>query len=56
MDLREELGAAMAGAPSALAAADQLCVACVEVLDVDGAAISMVHRGTSRGTFGSSSP
>lgn len=37
-----------------LAAADQLCRACVELLDVDGAAISVVYEGASRGTFGSS--
>lgn len=44
----------MRGAPSALAAADQLCGACVDLLEVDGAAISLVHQGVTRGTFGSS--
>jgi hypothetical protein len=28
----------------------------VELLTVDGAAISLIHEGTSRGTFGSSGP
>jgi GAF domain len=37
-----------------LAGADQLCVACVALLDVDGAAISLLHEGVTRGTFGSS--
>lgn len=54
--LREDLGTAMAGAGSALAAADRLCEACVGLLDVDGASISLVHEGATRGTFGSSSP
>lgn len=52
--LRAELGAAMSGAGSQLAAADRLCVACVELLEVDGASISLIHEGTTQGTFGSS--
>lgn len=52
--MRGHLGAAMVGAGSALAAADRLCHACVELLDVDGASISLMHEGTTRGTFGSS--
>jgi len=48
----EQLHAAMRG--SGLAAADSLCRACVALLDVDGAAISVVDHGQSRGTFGSS--
>jgi hypothetical protein len=51
---RARFGAAMAGAPNALAAADQLCHACVELLEVDGASISLLHEGATRGTFGSS--
>ncbi|WP_432546956.1 GAF and ANTAR domain-containing protein [Kineococcus sp. SYSU DK004] len=50
------LGAAVAEAGGGLAAADRLCVACVDLLEVDGAAISLVHRGSTRGTFGSSGP
>jgi GAF domain len=52
--LRAELSAAMAGAGSPLAAADRLCQACVTFLGVDGASISLMHDGTTRGTFGSS--
>ena len=52
--LRSDLGAALDGAGSALAAADRLCEACVELLEVDGASISLLHRGSSQGTFGSS--
>jgi hypothetical protein len=52
--LRGQLGASMRDAGSALAAADQLCHACVDLLDVDGAAVSLMYAGTTRGTFGSS--
>jgi hypothetical protein len=53
-EVRANLGASMAGAGSALDAADRLCHACVDVLEVDGASISLMHEGTTRGTFGSS--
>lgn len=52
--MRAELGALMAGARPGLEAANELCVACVDLLGVDGAAISMVHDGFSHGTFGAS--
>jgi hypothetical protein len=39
-----------------LAAADQLCVACVLLFDVDAAAISAVYDGINMGTVGVSSP
>ncbi len=52
--LRVELSGAMSGASDALTAANQLCEACVALLPVDGAAISLVHDARSRGTFGSS--
>jgi hypothetical protein len=52
--LRARLGASLDGATTALGAADQLCRACVVLLDVDGAAVSLMYGGTSRGTFGSS--
>lgn len=52
--LRDELGAAVTDAPTPLAAADRLCAACVQLLDVDGAAISLAGGGTTQGTFGSS--
>ncbi len=44
----------MDGADSALTAANLLCQACVDVLEVDGAALSVMHDGTLWGTFGSS--
>jgi hypothetical protein len=52
--LRFELGAAMSGAASPLAAADLLCNACVGLLEVDGASISLALDGMSRGTIGAS--
>ena len=52
--MRAQLSAAMTGAGSALAAADGLCGACVQVLGVDGAAVSLMHDGATQGTFGSS--
>ena len=51
--VRERLGASLAGAATPLAAADGLCHACVELLDVDGASISLIRDGAARGTFGS---
>ena len=54
VQLRTELGAAMAGPGGALGAADRLCQACVDLLDIDGAAVSLVRKGVSQGTFGSS--
>ncbi len=53
-ELRSELGTAMTGAGTALDAADLLCRACVDLLAVDGASISMIHQGATQGTFGSS--
>jgi hypothetical protein len=52
--LRVQLGAAIKGATSALGAADQLCHACVDLLEVDGASISLTYEASTRGTFGSS--
>jgi ANTAR domain len=34
--------------------ADRLCHACVDLFDVDGAAVSLMLEGSSQGTFGSS--
>jgi hypothetical protein len=53
--MRAKLNAAVAGAPPGIPAANALCVASVGLLGVDGAAVSMVYEGASRGTFGSSS-
>jgi ANTAR domain len=52
--LRADLGAAIRGPGGALAAADRLCRACVDLLAVDGAAVSITHSGATQGTFGSS--
>ena len=53
--MRSGLGAAVASSAAGLATANQLCAACVDLLGVDGAAISMVFEGASQGTYGSSS-
>ena len=52
--LRAELGDAVRGAGSAQMVADRLCEACVDLLDVDGASISLTLGGMNRGTFGAS--
>lgn len=54
--LRARLTEAVSGAETALGAADRLCSACVDLLEVDGAAVSLVRAGATQGTFGSSSP
>ncbi len=54
MAIREELLAAIDGYQGA-AAADRLCSACVALLDVDAAAISLVFDGAATGTLGGSS-
>lgn len=51
---RDRLEAALAGSGGAVGSADRLCHACVDLLGVEGAAISVIHDGASRGTFGSS--
>ncbi|MFE0749005.1 GAF and ANTAR domain-containing protein [Gordonia sp. NPDC058843] len=53
--LRSDLASAMTGVGGGLKAADRLCAACVRLLPVDGAAVSIITSGTTRGTFGSSS-
>ena len=52
--LRERMGEALVGADSPRNAADRLCEACVDLLDVDGASISLINAGAMQGTFGSS--
>jgi hypothetical protein len=52
--IRAALGEAVQTASPGLSTADQLCYACVELLDVDGAAISVMNHGATQGTFGSS--
>lgn len=51
---RADFESAIAGASDPISSADLLCQACVDLLGVDGAAISFVHDGVSQGTFGSS--
>ena len=53
--MREQLNAAVMGALPGIPAANELCLASVGLFGVDGAAVSMVFDGASRGTFGSSS-
>ena len=54
-EMRTQLTAAVRDAAPGLPAANELCAACVGLLGVDGAAISLMHDGASQGTFGSSS-
>ncbi len=54
-DVRTQLNAAVVGGRRGGPAADELCLACVGLLGVDGAAVSVVNRGSSYGTFGASS-
>jgi hypothetical protein len=53
--IHEQLVAALGG-ERWLEAADRLCQACVRLLDVDAAAISLVFDGANAGTLGSSGP
>jgi hypothetical protein len=53
--IHQELLAAVDGR-TGVDAADRLCEACVFLLDVDAAAISLIFDGASSGTLGSSSP
>ena len=53
-EMRSELSAAVTGSGPGLAGADELYAACVHLFGVDGAAVSIVLEGSSRGTFGSS--
>ena len=52
--LRADFAAALRGVEPGLARANRLCHACVDILEVDGAAISLVRGGATQGTFGSS--
>ncbi|HZV25768.1 MAG TPA: GAF and ANTAR domain-containing protein [Acidothermaceae bacterium] len=52
--MRRALGDAVAGGDPAVSMADRLCLACVQLLGVDGAAISVMLEGTSQGTVGAS--
>ena len=52
--VHQQLSAAV-GARRGTAAADRLCQACVELFDVDAAAISLIFDGANTGTLGASS-
>jgi hypothetical protein len=52
--LRLALAAVIVGGGGAAESADRLCCACAELLYMDGAAISIVDHGVTRGAFGSS--
>lgn len=53
--VRDGLSAALAGAERGPGVADRLCGACVELLPLDGAALSVIHEGTISRSFGASS-
>lgn len=53
--MRSGLSAAIGSAEPGLAAANELCVACVDLFGVDEAAVSTVYDGAAQWTFGSSS-
>lgn len=55
MTIGEELLVAVGGGRR-IEAADRLCRACVTLLEVDAAAISLVFHGANAGTLGSSDP
>jgi len=52
--LRSQLGAVVARGARGASSADLLCHACVDLLEVDGAALSFIHAGGPQGTLGSS--
>lgn len=53
--MREGLTAAVTGVGRGRAVADRLCGACVELLDVNGAALSFIYDGAMSRSVGSSS-
>ena len=55
-ELRAELAAAAADPGTASEVADRLCRACVRLLEVDGASLSLTLGGSDRGTLGASGP
>ena len=55
VQFHKQLRAAI-GAERGTEAANRLCTACVEFLDVDAAAISLIFDGANLGTLGASSP
>lgn len=55
-DVRDRFCAMMAGPGRGRVVADRLCEACVELLGVDEAALSVMYDGTLSRPFGASSP
>jgi hypothetical protein len=53
--VREGLTAALAGPSRGRAAADRLCGACVDLLDIDGAALSVIYDKSISRSLGASS-
>lgn len=53
--LRDGLSAAVSGAERGAGVADRLCGACVQMLEVDGAALSVIHEGAISRSYGASS-
>jgi transcriptional regulator with GAF, ATPase, and Fis domain len=53
-DVHAVLAEVLIGGERGAPAADRLCVACVGLLGVDAAAVSLIDEGESRGTFGAS--
>src|SRR5690348_5838276 len=52
--MRTELNSVVSGSAPGLPTADRLCSVSASLLGMDGAAVSMVFDGASRGTYGSS--
>jgi hypothetical protein len=53
--VRQQFASALAGASRGREVADRLCGACVELLAVDGAALSIIYEGSISRSFGASS-
>jgi hypothetical protein len=53
-DVRSAVAEALVAGKRGASAADRLCIACLPLLGVDAAAISLIDEGESRGTFGAS--
>ena len=54
VSVRRSLGLLLSTGVRGAAAADRLCGACIDLLHVDAAAISVIDEGMSRGTIGAS--
>ena len=56
LSIREALTAAAVGAGRGGVVAERLCNACVELLDIDGATLTVMRDGATSGLLGASSP